>query len=443
MTGVQTCALPISNIVFNDNPTEFDDNLGITLGLVVIGASPSVTNLNSDMYASSLTITASDELRTKGYEVDIGTGGISIAGTMTTTDTGESDGSIITTEGNLSISSGGVYTKDTATEFWFDGSGTSTWTDSNSTKQDMGTVYVDGSTKTVNLGSSVNATQLTLGANDTLGLGSSGYVLTLLGVGVDASRPFVVESGGTLNEGTDSKVLFTGSSADLEVQAETYHDLEISPAATASYTQYLAVTTSETVNVSGDLTIGNGTNTTVANVTGNDPTLNVDGNVVISANATLSASDSASFTVAGNWTNSNVFTHNSGTVTFDGAANQTATTNAQAFGNLILNNTGDTPGTNDKLILSGNLTVAIDLTVTDGTLDLTTNDPVTDVGDDVSIASNGNILASDSSAFTVAGNWSNSGAFTHNNGTVTFDAGDTGNTIDGNISSAKIGRAHV
>ena len=48
-----------------------------------------------------------------------------------------------------------------------DGSGTSNWTDS-TVGQDLGTVVIDGTAKTVRLGSNVAATDVTIGADDTL-----------------------------------------------------------------------------------------------------------------------------------------------------------------------------------------------------------------------------------------------------------------------------------
>jgi cytoskeletal protein CcmA (bactofilin family) len=68
--------------------------------------------------------------------------------------------------GNLTLSSGGLFTKGTGTTT-FDGSSTNTWTDNNSTKQDMGKVIINGSSKTINLGSNIKATKLIIGEDDT------------------------------------------------------------------------------------------------------------------------------------------------------------------------------------------------------------------------------------------------------------------------------------
>src|SRR6185503_12717080 len=80
-----------------------------------------------------------------------------------------------------------------------------------------------------------------------------------------------------------------------------------------------AYTGSHTITVDTALTLSGAGNATLqANV--EDPILDVNGVVTIGSGDTLSASDYRPFTVAGNWTNSGTFTHNNGSVTFDGAA---------------------------------------------------------------------------------------------------------------------------
>ena len=99
-------------------------------------------------------------------------------------------------------------------------------------------------------------------------------------------------------------------------------------------TYTLATTTGQTINVSGDLTIGDGTDEVVVTGLTKDPILDVDGNVSVAANATFVAPELSSFTVGGNWTNTGTFTHNSGTVTFDGAGGSTQ----DIYGDTTFNN---------------------------------------------------------------------------------------------------------
>jgi hypothetical protein len=97
--------------------------------------------------------------------------------------------------------------------------------------------------------------------------------------------------------------------------------------------------TSNTLGTAASQTINtNSTATMYGSVTGNtnDPTLNVDGNFVIDTRGVYTASNSGTFTVAGNWTNSggnSAFTHSSGTVTFDTTATATLT-GATTFNNF-------------------------------------------------------------------------------------------------------------
>lgn len=131
----------------------------------------------------------------------------------------------ITLAGNLTIGPGeGTFTKGTGT-FTFDGSGTNTWTDYYDV--DRGAMIVNGSSKTLNLATSVKATSFDVKTGQTLGLGSSGYTLTLTGTGTGSSRPLIVS--GTLSEGTNSTVKYTGTSA-TEILDETYYNLELKPA---------------------------------------------------------------------------------------------------------------------------------------------------------------------------------------------------------------------
>ncbi len=113
------------------------------------------------------------------------------------------------------------------------------------------------------------------------------------------------------------------------------------------------------------------------------------GNLTIGSGATLDVSGSYfAISVAGNWANSGTFTPQSGTVTLtgNGSADQTITTNDENFYNLTLNNDEET---HVKAVISGLLDVDNDLILTDGTLDLITSDPDPNVniGNDLTIAS--------------------------------------------------------
>ncbi|SVB31429.1 uncharacterized protein METZ01_LOCUS184283, partial [marine metagenome] len=88
---------------------------------------------------------------------------------------------------------------------------------------------------------------------------------------------------------------------------------------------------------------------------------------------------------------------NSGTVTYDGTGTYTQLAAGDAYYNLTLNSSSG------SITLDANLDVNGGLTITDGTLDVSTNNRSIDV----------------------AGNWSNSDTFVSRSGTVTFDGTST------------------
>ena len=98
----------------------------------------------------------------------------------------------------------------------------------------------------------------------------------------------------------------------------TFYNLTLAPTVNGR-TIYLGSGGSQTITVSNDLTIGNGSNSVTVNADSNDPVLDVNGNFAIATSGIFQASYTASFTVAKNFTNNGTFTHNSGMVTFDTA----------------------------------------------------------------------------------------------------------------------------
>ncbi|MCK5475338.1 MAG: hypothetical protein KAI71_02010 [Candidatus Pacebacteria bacterium] len=270
----------------------------------------------------------------------------------------------ITLEGNLSIGASGNFTSGSGT-FTFDGTTTPVTWNNAATIDDLGTVVIDGTTKTVNLISSVQATSITVGADDILGLASSGYTLTISGSGTAGSRPFIVNNASGLGEGTSSTVKFTGTSA-TEIEEETYYHLELAPTA-GSPTYTLGTAASQTVTTSGNFTVGNGSDAVTVSAVTNDPNISIIGNAIVSAGATFTNSDlatatlnidgnltinntgtftspigtaAASFTLAGNFSNSGTFNNNSGTATFDGSGSHTIADGGDAFYNITFNGSG-------------------------------------------------------------------------------------------------------
>ena len=159
-------------------------------------------------------------------------GGVTFGGNLSSTGTYTINNS--TNNPNFVFKGNVTFTNGTSTLYWtkgtgtitFGGSTTTTLTDSRTNKSDLGKIEVNGTDKTLNLGSSIVATSVNVYGSQTLGLGSSGYTTTITGSGTATSSPFIIN--GTLNEGTDSTVLFTGTS-NTTVPSETFHNLEIKP----------------------------------------------------------------------------------------------------------------------------------------------------------------------------------------------------------------------
>ncbi|MBW7992774.1 MAG: DUF2341 domain-containing protein, partial [Planctomycetes bacterium] len=129
-----------------------------------------------------------------------------------------------------------------------------------------------------------------------------------------------------------------------------------------------------------------------------------DGDLEIKSGAALNAG--GNITLAGSWiTNSSAtFTHNNSTTIFTATTTgKTITTQGTSnpFYNLTFNGSGG-----GWTFASGDHDVDNDLTITAGTATSTTG------------------------TLRVGGSWSNSGIFTNNSGTVTFDSSDTGETIN-------------
>ena len=183
--------------------------------------------------------------------------------------------------GGFSLSNGTTYQKGGT--LTFDGSGSSAVSDATTGQQDLGTVVVNGSNKTITTSNNVKLTTLNIGDDDILNIDSD--TLTILGNGT----PFAITAGGTFTA-TGSTVIYAGTTAS-NITTTLYNNLTLTPASgtpTFSLTGNLTGTTA----MSGNLTINTGAN--------------LD---------TISGSNYG-ITLAGNWDNNGTFTANNSTVTF-------------------------------------------------------------------------------------------------------------------------------
>ncbi|MFH1769645.1 MAG: hypothetical protein ABH833_03190, partial [Parcubacteria group bacterium] len=118
-------------------------------------------------------------------------------------------------------------------------------------------------------------------------------------------------------------------------------------------TPRLGTAGSQTLTVNGNLTLGDGIATVTVDGDNFDPVIDIGGNLVIQASATLISSDTSAFNVGGSWTNSGIFTPQSGTVTLNG-------TNQAVLGSTTFYNLRKTDPDND----STDLTLTFDNTAT-------------------------------------------------------------------------------
>lgn len=219
-----------------------------------------------------------------------------------------------------------------------------------------------------------------------------------------------------------STFTYTGNngSGDTTVQSETYNNLIINNG-------------SETYNLEA-ATFGSDVTITAGTLALNGQTLNATNDLAV--NGTLSGSTNV--TVNGSVTGSGTINLSGGTFTQRITANANETfgstggANNWTFNNLTFRNS-DTNNHSITVNPTGSGQIIVGATATFGsgtdtntvTVDFDTNDRILDVNGSVDITNRGILEPSSSASFTVGDNWTNSGTFNHNNGTVTFDTTTT------------------
>jgi hypothetical protein len=243
---------------------------------------------------------------------------------------------------------------------------------------------------------------------------------TLSGTGGDPFQILASPAGDLTPE--TSTFTYTGNngSGDTIVQSETYNNLIINNG-------------SETYNLEA-ATFGSDVTITAGTLALNGQTLNATNDLAV--NGTLSGSTNV--TVNGSVTGSGTINLSAGTFTQRITANanetfgSTSGTNNWTFNNLTFRNS-DTNNHSITINPTGSGQIIVGATATFGsgtdtntvTVDFDTNDRILDVNGSVDITTLGILEPSSSASFTVGDNWTNSGTFNHNNGTLTFDTTTT------------------
>ncbi len=232
--------------------------------------------------------------------------------------------------GNISIANGATFTKSSNNSI-LTLSASGTITDSNTTKQDLGSVLIGGTSITTTLGSGIQTTNLTLNSGNTLSVGSNTLTVSTT----------LTNSGTITTTGNGSNIIITSSDLGNVNFANNATSL---PAKT-----YSTLTLQNGGTITG--------NTTAQNLTITSGTLSTNIN---------------SLTVSGTLNNNGLIIAGTGQITIPNASSgaftftDTNTIPQATYTDLTINASGKT------LTLSNN-TTAQNLTITSGTLDHTTN----------------------------------------------------------------------
>lgn len=342
--------------------------------------------------------------------------------------------------GDLALAAGTTFLKGTGTTT-FDGATVAVITDATVTTQDLGKVEINGTSKTVRLGSVAKITDLTIETSNTFDVSATNYALEIVGNFYNRGSYSARSGTLTFTATTTGKVIDPGSSSFYNMTTNGVGG------------NWAFVPTQ--VTVTNNLTVATGTLTLATGTT----------------------------TVSGNFVNSGgTFVHNNGTLEVTGSGSKTLYQNGSPLYNLTLNGAGswswtDTSATSSGSvrILNGTLTypsatyaIGKSLVNTGGTINpgtgtlrftSATNETVQTNGsrlhavtfDGVGgtfVLSDTNLTASGtvrfvngtttlpSGTFTVGGSFLRTGGtWNSNGGTVLFNSSATGHTIDPGAST--------
>ncbi|NOZ47269.1 MAG: T9SS type A sorting domain-containing protein [Chlorobi bacterium] len=203
------------------------------------------------------------------------------------------------------------------------------------------------------------------------------------------------------NDGGDTFTM--GSNVELRTSGATSYETSMSSFATISIDASDVIRFDGTAqNIPGGFTYPNVEFQGDGNKTATGA-LDINGDVTRNANTPVFVDGGFSHTVAGDWNMGTAYTSMTGTVTFDGTAQNISASN---FANVVFSGSG-------TKTLDGNIDISGDLTI------------------DASVT-----LNAATRNINIEGNWSNlSGIFTQTTGTTTFDGTQNSKTITSNSSS--------
>ncbi len=340
----------------------------------------------------------------------------------------------LTFQGDLTIGSSATFTKGNATTT-FSGSTSKALTDNTASKQDLGRILIDGTAKTLTIGSDIRATDVTIGADDTLDAGAS-WNMNVIG-NFRNNNTFTARTGTvTLLASTTGKVIDPGGSSFYDLtfngaggtwgftptSATATNNVTISTGTPTLPTGTLAVGGSF-LNTGGSFVAGSGIVRMTSTASGKSVQANgVSFNELQFAGSggTWSFSDTNATTtglfaiVAGTITlpsgtlavgmdfrNSGTFSANSGTLRmYASSGSRTITANGSSFANLQI------AGAGNFSFADANATATADVAITAGSLTFP------------------------SSNFGIGGSFTNSGTFVPGLSLVLFNASSGSRSIN-------------
>ncbi len=372
-----------------------------TLTVTMAGAMDLPATKTITISGNNSGVTSMDTTSGSSYALTAGFLNLASGSTLT------ANGSTITltgTSGTL-FTNGGTFTAGTSTVV-FSGNGDAALT---STAATFNAMTSSGTgTKTLG-GTTVVGSNLTISAGTLDAVNGQNYSISVAG-NWSNSGAFTPRSG---------TVTFNGSSGQA-LTGETFYNLTINNSA-ASPSDSVDVDSSAAVTVTNTLTVTDGQFQPTTASSFKD--------ITITTNGILKPDSSASISLTGNWSNTGTFTANSGTVTFNGNSGQTLT--GETFSSLTINNSAASPSDSVDVDSSAAVTVINTLTVSDGQFQPTTGSEFTVI----SITTNGILKPDSGAAINDYGNWTNSGTFTANSGTVNLLSTSSGGTLTSGGSS--------
>jgi fibronectin-binding autotransporter adhesin len=218
--------------------------------------------------------------------------------------------------GDLALASGTSFVKGTGTTT-FDGASVAVITDATVSKQDLGKVYVNGSSKTVRLGAPAKITDLTIETSNTFDVSATSHALEIVG--------------------------------------NFYNYGSFSPrAGTVSFT---ATTTGKVIDPGTSSFYNLTTNGVGGNWAFQEPIVTI-GNTLTMATGTLTLATGTT-TVSGNFANTGgIFIHNNGTLEVTGSGSKIITQNGYALYNLTVNGSGSWSWSDTNATSSGSVRVS-------------------------------------------------------------------------------------